>query len=548
MAIGIEELTFTRGPDGSTPLSVTPTPVVVLVGPNNSGKSLALREVEAFCSMSDPKTRVVSDVKLTYPHSMDEVLELLAKFKTDPPPGEVIQKGDMYLNYYTPGGKKSSNVMLRTKDVESYVQNKIKDFMASHIIKWYTIRLDGRTRLSLTDNHATSNLQGAPTSHLMALFMDDSKRKKMRDLTKDALDHYFTIDPTGMTEFGIRLSRRLPKDSSEERGLDAASIKFHAEAPHISEFSDGVNAYVGLIAAVMSLEHKIMMIDEPEAFLHPTLARVLAKNLAEIAKERGATLLVSTHSSSFLLGATDSSADVTLIRLTYDGEAATTRILESEQVSHMAKSPLLKATRVLDALFSKAAVVVEGDTDRAFYEAVNDNLNRDGHGIDQCLFINAQNKQTLYKIVGPLRKMGIPTAAVADFDIVNLRKAEWKSLMSSLGAPDAALLHPVCTKIVGELNDLKTGDDDPIHRQGCGALVENKAVASDLLSKLRRHGLFVVECGALETWLPDVPRKKWIEDALELLDTDPQSSALDGARTFLGNMREWIDDAKGGVA
>lgn len=382
----------------------------------------------------------------------------------------------------------------------------------------------------------------------MALFMDDSKRKKMRDLTKDALDRYFTIDPTGMTEFGIRLSRRPPKDSGEERGLDAASIKFHSEAPPISEFSDGVNAYVGLIAAVMSLEHKIMMIDEPEAFLHPTLARVLAKNLAEIATERGSTLLVSTHSSSFLLGATDSSADVTLIRLTYDGEAATTRILGSEQVSHMAKSPMLKATRVLDALFSKAAVVVEGDTDRVFYEAINDNLNGDGRGIDQCLFINAQNKQTLYKIVGPLRKMGIPTAAVADFDIVNLRKAEWKSLMSSLDATDAALLHPVCTKIVDELNDLKTGDDNPIHRQGCGALVKNKAVASDLLSKLRRHGLFVVEGGALETWLPDVPRKKWIEDALELLDTDPQSVALDGARAFLGNVREWIDDAKGGMA
>lgn len=141
----------------------------------------------------------------------------------------------------------------------------------------------------------------------MALFKDDSKREKVRDLTHEALGRYFTIDPTGMSKFAIRLSRRPPRDGSEEQGLDIISRKFHSEAQPISEFSDGINAFVGLTAAVMSLDHRIMMIDEPEAFLHPTLARLLARNLAEIALERGATMLVSTHSSSFLLGAIEDS-------------------------------------------------------------------------------------------------------------------------------------------------------------------------------------------------------------------------------------------------
>ena len=545
MPIGIEEMIFAKGPDGSAPLSVKPTPVVVLVGPNNSGKSLALREVEAFCSTANPKTLVLSDVKLAYPQSLEEALSLLEKFKTEPPPGKIIQNGRFQVRYYTPGSSETNEVDIKT--LEHCVQNKNEEFLASQIIKWYTIRLDGRTRLSLADGQPTADLKGAPTSHIMALFQDDSKRERVRGLTKEALGRYFTIDPTVMSEFSIRLSRRPPVDSREEQGLDAISRKFHSEAQPISEFSDGVNAFVGLTAAVMSLDHRIMMIDEPEAFLHPTLARLLARNLASIAVERGATLLVATHSSPFLLGAMDSQAGVTLIRLTYDGRAATTRMLESDQVSHLAKSPILKAARVLDALFSRAAVVVEGDTDRVFYEAVNEKMNDDGRGIDQCLFINAQNKQTLYKIAGPLRRMGIPTAVAADFDIVNLHERQWRRLLDSVGVTDAEPLCQARSSIMAELNRPKASGGDPNHDQGIGALVESREAASVLVGRLKEHGLFVVEGGELETWLPGRADKIWIEGALEYLDKYPQSARLDGVREFLGSVRAWIDGAEGGA-
>ena len=547
MPIGIEEMTFAKGPGGSDPLSVKPTPVVILVGPNNSGKSLALREVEAFCSTPSPKTLVLSDIKLACPQSPEEALSLLAKFKTEPPPDIIIQDGQFYVEYYAPGSPDPNGTLMDIKNIAYSVRIKDMNFLTSKIIKWYTIRLDGKTRLSLTNKQPATNLQTTPTNHLVALFKDDSKRERVRDFTKEALDYYFTIDPTGMSELAIRLSRHPPRDSREEQGLDAISRKFHSEALPISEFSDGINAFVGLTAAVMSLDHRIMMIDEPEAFLHPTLARLLARNLAEVAMERGANMLASTHSSSFLLGAMDSPAAVTLIRLTYDGKTATTRMLESDQVSHLAKSPLLKATRVLDALFSKAAVVVEGDTDRVFYEAVNEKMNDDGRGIDQCLFINAQSKQALYKIAGPLRRMGIPTAVVADFDIVNLYERQWCHLLDSVGMPGAASLCPARSGIMDELNSLKAGSGDLIHKKGSGALVENKAAARQLIKELKEYGLFVVEGGTVETWLPDLPCNNWIEDALEYLDKHTQSERLDGVKEFMGNIRTWIDCAEGGA-
>lgn len=161
MPIGIEEMTFAKGPGGSDPLSIRPTPVVILVGPNNSGKSLALREVEAFCSTPTPRTLVLSSVKLAYPQSLEESLALLEKFKTEPPPDKIIQDGQFYVRYYMPGRPELTSTEIDIQNLAHSVQNKEMVFLTSHIIKWYVIRLDGRTRLSLTDNQPTSNLQGA---------------------------------------------------------------------------------------------------------------------------------------------------------------------------------------------------------------------------------------------------------------------------------------------------------------------------------------------------------------------------------------------------
>lgn len=544
MPIGIKELTFASGPDGKTPLPISPASVMILVGPNNSGKSLALREVEAFCSVPDPKTLVISDVALVYPENFNEALKLINKFKTKPPEGTIIENDQIYAHYYTPGSGSHQSI-LGIKTIKASIKHNDKSYLIPNIMRHYTIRLDGKTRLALANNQPTDNLQDAPTNHLMSLFQNESERERVRSLTKEAFDLYFTIDPTSMREFVIRLSERPPADSREEQSLDMASRTFHSNARPISDFSDGVNAFVGLLASVMSLDHRIMLIDEPEAFLHPGLARLLARNLTKIAKERGATLLVSTHSSSFLLGAIDSSTDVTIVRLTYNGKNATTKVLEPNQLSLVTKSPLLMATRVLDALFFSAAVVVEGDTDRMFYETVNAQLNDDDRGIDKCLFINAQNKQSLYKIAEPLRKIGIPTAVVADFDIVNLRENEWNLLLNAVGAPPNSLLHSNCSAIASELGNWKDANGKKvIHTKGLHALIENKDRALDLIENLKMHGLFVVKSGTLETWLSDIPRNDWFERALEFLAENSQSEKSDGVKEFLDDMGKWIASAR----
>lgn len=83
------------------------------------------------------------------------------------------------------------------------------------------------------------------------------------------------------------------------------------------------------------------------------------------------------------------------------------------------KSPLMRSTGALSALFHEGAVVCEGDSDRTLYQEINDRLSAFDHRRSaEALFLNAHSKQATAKLAGPLREMGIPAAVVVDFDIL----------------------------------------------------------------------------------------------------------------------------------
>src|SRR5262245_60041392 len=107
-----------------------------------------------------------------------------------------------------------------------------------------------------------------PRNHLIAFFNDDRARERVRSFTDKAFGLHFVIDPTTLTKLRIRMSERKPVDTLEEQSLNQRSRDFHAAAKLISEFSDGIQAFTGLVSAVVSLPHRILLLDEPEAFLH----------------------------------------------------------------------------------------------------------------------------------------------------------------------------------------------------------------------------------------------------------------------------------------
>jgi hypothetical protein len=157
-----------------------------------------------------------------------------------------------------------------------------------------------------------------------------------------------------------------------------------------------------------------------------------------LAKEKNGQVIAATHSADFLIGLLDSGATVNVVRLTYAGAKATARLLSSETLSRFNRDPLLRSSSVLDALFHEHIVITEGDADRAFYEEINRRLldTTVSEGAASCLFLNAQGKDAIPKLLDPLRSFGLRAAAIADIDILLDGGTNWIKQLDAAGVPE----------------------------------------------------------------------------------------------------------------
>lgn len=550
--MNLSRIKFQAGPAvGGQGLEIEPSTVLILVGPNNSGKSLALKELEDWCRGQNQSDRyLLAEIEASFPSDLAEAMALIKIFEVDPPSNQVKTSERIWVGQHTFRG---DEVVHRDVPIEHFknIVNAGNDHqLREYLLGLYTVRLDGRTRFTLSDPKTSGDLQGPPRNHLWSLFQDDAARKKVRKLTEEAFGVSFVIDPTAMKQFRIRMSDRAPADSMEEQALDQRSRDFHRQASLIAELSDGVQAFTGLVSAVMSLPHRVMLIDEPEAFLHPPLARRLGRNLAQLSAERSANLIVATHSADFVMGCVESGSQTTIVRLTYEQKVATARSLPPDEVASIMRHPLLRSTKALQGLFHRSVVVTESDTDRAFYDEINFRLSREDRGIDDTLFVNAQNWQTTSSIMGPLRSVGVPTASVLDLDTIATTES-WGRLYEAAGISGSTKSRlEAQRKAVGD--NLRKLPAPGSKELGIAGLAKpERAQARRLLKSLSEYGIFVVPVGEVEMWLASLGVKskktKWLLDVFSALGDDPEDPTYATPKkrdvwAFLDNIGEWTAD------
>ena len=549
--------------DQDTPLQFTPGPMTVFVGPNNSGKSLALREIEDFIeSGGDSLRHIVRRLELLLPPD-DEIEDMvLARAVAD---GET--EGTVRVLRLRHGGQDwrrratdvAEPIVEQELDLHALLQaaaysanpsDEDLDRLCRDFLALFTLRLDGQTRLTLLHPQAVGDPEAHPTNHLGALFRDDEARARIREITADALGLYFVIDPTEGTHFRVRMSDRAPMDDDEEQSVSDRSRAYHGRATDIDQMSDGIRAFAGLTAAVLSDDYRIMLVDEPEAFLHPPLIRKLGKRLTQLAAERGANVLAATHSPDFVMGCITSGQAVNIVRLTYRRGIPGARLLSSDKLRTMMRDPLLRSTGVLGALFHEGAVVCEADADRVFYAEVNERLlaHRSG-GADGVVFLNAQNKQTVRRITRPLREMGLPAAAILDLDLLKGRE-DFRDLLRSAFVPEVFWepWEEQRRRLHQQINNADYKDGG-IHRLGG----EARALADTLLTSLAEYGVFLVPYGELECWLPELEvgghGPEWLTQVFARMGTDPREPGYQkptggGVWRFIQRVAVWVADPR----
>lgn len=300
------QLKFGRVP-GAAGDQIPATPVTVFVGPNNSGKSRVLAEIERYCrsGQKDASSVILEDLSFSGldAHRAEQAIE---RIRQPPNPGESVNVDHLFI------GSRYGRSQVPLAQLTRYLQCPTDGLSA--FCQWFlthnTLILDGRSRINLVNEQAAGDLQRPPQSSLQVLFRNDAKRHEVRRMVSEAFGTYFVIDPTHLGQLRIRLADRPPREDMEERGIHADAVRFHAAAQLIDQASDGVKAFTGIVTEVMAGDPSVILIDEPEAFLHPSLASKLGYEVSRAALSADKRVFVSTHSPSFVMGCIQSGAPV----------------------------------------------------------------------------------------------------------------------------------------------------------------------------------------------------------------------------------------------
>ncbi len=521
------KLKFHSTPESS--VSVELDKLTIIIGPNNTGKSTLLSEI---CSaISDrgysAEESVVLGRCLPRVWNLEEADKLVSRFRHD---RDYSYGSDMYYYYGIAESDRnqshSHHNLVQAFTNENAWQRKERQF--TYITNLMVKMLDGQSRLSIINDAPLGDLRDSKSMHsLKNAFLADSL-DEVNAFIHEAFNAYLSV--TNVTNAGSAvafMSNESPLSVGVNPKLqDRITIGFFANRKNCVEAkyqSDGTKAFLGLLLELFYSPYDTLLIDEPEAFLHPTLAYLLGTAVGKRSLEK--QIICSTHSVDFLRGCLDSVKELNLLRLTRD-RGGSVHVFEDHQLRKMQNAPLLRTASVMNGLFFNAAVVVEGDSDEAFYREINYRMadSSECQALNNALFITSHGVDSEYKIISILRKAGIPAAAIVDFDFLGKSAENFGNLLSS--ANINGVLYDsfksqklAVSKAVSSVDEKKGGliDLGPSDAQA----------VSNLIDGLSDYGIFVVPNGSLESWLNNLgvkgSKEQWLGLMFEKLGDDPAS-------------------------
>ena len=120
--------------------------------------------------------------------------------------------------------------------------------------------------------------------------------------------------------------------------------------PLLDTQGDGIRSVLGMISAIVSVKKPVILLDEPEAFLHPPQALQLGEIISELV-EPSQQIFIATHSADFLRGLLSSTRDAVIIHLDRITDITKANVLDPATLDQIVTDPLLSSSRVLEGMF-----------------------------------------------------------------------------------------------------------------------------------------------------------------------------------------------------
>ena len=396
--------------------------LTVLVGPNNSGKSECLREIEKLAG--GPCSTVV--LKAAQFEKVGDVSD--------------IQR---YLTNRFHAEERGGNIIYQFLGDAIWSQN-IKSNWNNHLgslAKLFVSRLTTDERLSASNPVSTVNFRKGAASHpIHILQVDTDVENNVSTQFKRAFGQNLTVDRFGGSHVGLLVGNTPPLDSGEDRISNSYRAKLDAVTHPLEKQGDGMRAFATIVSSILAIDTaSIILIDEPEAFLYPPQARMLGEFLASSIPE-GKQVFAATHSREFLMGVVSKQPDqsseeankMQIIRIERQGDVNCASNLDQSLAAEISKDAVMRHSAILDGVFHERVVLCEADADCMFYNAILHSIVKVDEKVPDVLFVQSGGKHKMPAILKSLNGLSVPTDVVVDIDAMN-EEVFFKSLVVSAG-------------------------------------------------------------------------------------------------------------------
>lgn len=554
--IWLSELQFSDG----TNIRLNKNDIVVLVGPNNSGKSASLKEASEQIKQKNNRGKVIKNIEIEQEGELTDLFSLLnlqsiKEFTSNP---GAYYKGLGY-HLYEP----------HLSSYWSSYKTGIKE-----LFPIFTNLLNTEQRLKAANPAVNIKLTTEPIQHPIHFLQKyDHVEKKFNGYFRQAFGTDLIVHRGAGSIVPLYVGESPTIKPGEDR-VSEGYLRDLEELDLLDQQGDGMRSFVGVLLNAFVSNQSILFIDEPEAFLHPPQARLLGKMLSKnLPNER--QLFLATHSIDFLKGLLDSNiSNLKVIRIQRDGQINKVSILDNSDITQIWKDSLLRHSNILNGLFHKNVIICESDSDCRFYSAILYSQYEAAETISpDVLFIHCGGKHRMSVAIKALKKLNVPLKVVPDFDVLNdinpLKgifedlgglwsevENDWKIMKKSIDNKKPELL---VSEVKKELDDifLQTVENilsqekirqvqKILKRASAWALAKELGKAfipnGDAIQaferiqiKFKEKGLYILEVGELESFVKSVGNHgpKWISEVLTKDFNDPE---FENAKRFVNQL------------
>lgn len=447
--------------------------IVVLVGVNNSGKSTVLNAYNLI--MGSESQQKLSEQDMCEGNLPPEIT-LVTQILSDHKPGERWldrEKGNTFKERWLlePGGKPM--LIRQGYDYEKGDFVRQVPYGAEGYAKWhrpkphYISAFDSPDQYEKKINELLQdiifdNIQAIKLKHFLKNDNDTQLAEHFGDIAKLIIDQTEDRIVAAVNSLRSNLAPLFPSHSVQfhkkypdgedmikeflkllNKGI-GFRFSHHEESFHVSLQRQGSGAQRMLMFAIVKYlaesssetggRSHILLLDEPEICLHPSVIREMSRNLYDLAQIENWQVMISTHSPVFLDLSRDNTTIVRLERATGSKSIAGTTVFRRDKIELEGDDPVqqLKMLNYCDSyvtefFFGGITVLVEGDTEYASFRFLLANFPGEFGNVH---VIRARGKDSLCLLVKILNAFGAQYSVLHDCDRQRSKNGDKNSAFS----------------------------------------------------------------------------------------------------------------------